>query len=54
MVFANLWASTHGESQFTAAELFNPERFLDDEGNFAKPESKLFMPFGIGKAMEFL
>ena len=48
VVVANLWASTHNEQVFESPEKFNPERFLDENGKFVKPEQKKFSPFSIG------
>ncbi|XP_071837724.1 cytochrome P450 2F2-like [Apostichopus japonicus] len=46
-VAQNLWAIHHDEANFKDPFVFNPERFIDDEGAFTK--SRLVVPYGTGK-----
>ena len=46
-VWPNLHYVHHNEETWGDPEVFKPERFLDDDGKFQKPENVL--PFSIGK-----
>ncbi|KTF78369.1 hypothetical protein cypCar_00043767 [Cyprinus carpio] len=45
-VFTNLTAILSDKDHWKYPDTFNPENFLDDNGNFFKPES--FLPFSLG------
>lgn len=45
---ANLHSTCHNPTVYPDPEVFNPERFLDAEGNFIKPEQMYMTPFGAG------
>ncbi|XP_077993225.1 cytochrome P450 2U1-like [Glandiceps talaboti] len=47
-VFANLWAVHMDGTEWEDPEIFDPERFLDENGNINKMKSNRIMPFGIG------
>ncbi|XP_063916934.1 cytochrome P450 2J3-like [Zophobas morio] len=49
MIMPLLWAIHMDPSVYEMPEEFRPERFLDDDGKFFKPES--FVPFSCGKRM---
>lgn len=51
VVIGNLWSTTHNTQLYTDPSQFKADRFLDGEGKFAKPSSKLFTPFGIGEIL---
>lgn len=46
MVIPNLTSLLNEEGQWKFPHEFNPENFLNDKGEFVKPEA--FMPFCIG------
>lgn len=46
-VFVNIDCIHHDESSHKNAELFNPERFLDDDGKYKHIDG--FLPFSIGR-----
>ena len=48
MVVVNLWAVNHDSRVFEDPHVFNPYRFLDDNGDVCKEKSKLQLPFSIG------
>ena len=50
-VFSNQYSVTHDEKMYKDAESFIPDRFIDSDGNYSKPETKHFVPFGIGKSL---
>ncbi|XP_078791846.1 cytochrome P450 17A2 isoform X1 [Oryzias latipes] len=45
-VLVNMWSIHHDPQNWDKPDLFQPERFLDDQGNRATPSC--FMPFGAG------
>ncbi|EDO39192.1 predicted protein [Nematostella vectensis] len=47
-VLANLWSLHHNVSLWENPEDFNPERFLDKEGNFSHSMTDNLLPFGAG------
>ena len=47
-ILSNQYSVTHDEKMYKDADSFGPDRFIDSEGNFKKPENKHFVPFGIG------
>ncbi|XP_026795071.3 steroid 17-alpha-hydroxylase/17,20 lyase isoform X1 [Pangasianodon hypophthalmus] len=47
-VIVNLWSLHHDEKEWKNPELFNPERFLDEEGNSLCCPSLSYLPFGAG------
>ncbi|XP_066494094.1 cytochrome P450 2J2-like [Tiliqua scincoides] len=49
MVFTNLVSVHHDKTQWKYPCEFNPSNFLNDEGDFLKPEA--FMPFSAGPRM---
>ena len=52
MVLTNLWAIHHDTEEWETPDVFNPERFLDAEGNFSASGPKgyrSFLPFGAGR-----
>ncbi|KAM3829174.1 cytochrome P450 2J6-like isoform 1-T1 [Vipera latastei] len=46
MVFVNIQSAHHDESQWKFPNEFNPSNFLNEEGEFVKPEA--FLPFSAG------
>lgn len=46
MIIENLTSVLSEEGQWKFPHEFNPENFLDDKGEFVKPEA--FMPFSAG------
>ncbi|ETE57844.1 Cytochrome protein, partial [Ophiophagus hannah] len=46
MVFVNIQSAHHDESQWKFPNEFNPSNFLNEEGDFVKPEA--FLPFSAG------
>jgi 26-hydroxylase len=48
-VIPNLYAVHMDPELWEEPEKFNPERFLNSEGEVEKPE--FFMPFGVGRRM---
>lgn len=48
-VMANIWGACHDKAVFEDPDTFRPDRFLNEDGNFQKPDSKRFIPFSIGK-----
>lgn len=48
MVVVNLWAVNHDPRVFENPYIFNPYRFLDENGDVCKEKSKLQLPFSIG------
>ncbi|KAM9854720.1 cytochrome P450 2F2-like [Aulostomus maculatus] len=49
MIIPNLTSVLHEEGQWKSPHEFNPENFLNDKGEFVKPEA--FMPFSAGPRM---
>ncbi|XP_061629902.1 cytochrome P450 2F2-like [Phyllopteryx taeniolatus] len=49
MIIPNLTSVLHEEGQWKFPHKFNPENFLNDQGEFVKPEA--FMPFSAGPRM---
>ena len=45
-VSANLWAVHNDENLWEKPEIFNPDRFLNEKGNFAR--SPNVIPFSVG------
>ncbi|KAI8497864.1 hypothetical protein Bbelb_245160 [Branchiostoma belcheri] len=46
-VFPNLWAVLHDPEVYPEPDVFKPERFLDDSGQFRKGDN--FIPFSMGR-----
>lgn len=52
VIVTNLWAIHRDEDEWDAPDEFNPQRFLDAEGNFSASGPKgfrSFLPFGSGR-----
>ena len=49
VVRANIWGILNNENVYPEPDIFKPERFLDADGNYVKPDPKQFINFGIGK-----
>ena len=49
-VRGNIWAVLHNEDHYPDPDTFKPERFLDAEGKYVKPDPKHAVNFGIGKS----
>lgn len=52
MVMTNLWALHHDPHEWDEPEVFRPERFLDEKGNFSPsgPQGfRSFLPFSAGR-----
>lgn len=50
VIFPNLWSVHHDPSIWEDPHLFNPRRFLDEQGHVIDPDSLVgFMPFSIGR-----
>ncbi|XP_030628292.1 steroid 17-alpha-hydroxylase/17,20 lyase [Chanos chanos] len=47
-VIVNLWALHHDENEWKNPELFDPGRFLDEEGRGLRYPSASYLPFGAG------
>ncbi|KAF7710409.1 hypothetical protein HF521_009281 [Silurus meridionalis] len=47
-VIVNLWSLHHDEKEWKNPALFNPERFLNEEGNSLCCPSLSYLPFGAG------
>ena len=47
LLFCNIWGIHHDPDSWTNPDQFNPERFLDADGNICQP--KEYIPFSIGK-----
>uniref|UniRef100_A0A4W4DQ95 Uncharacterized protein n=1 Tax=Electrophorus electricus TaxID=8005 RepID=A0A4W4DQ95_ELEEL len=47
-VIINLWSLHHDEKEWKNPELFDPGRFLDEEGNGVCSPSVSYLPFGAG------
>ncbi|MBN3297192.1 CP17A lyase, partial [Amia calva] len=47
-VIINLWSIHHDEKEWKNPELFDPGRFLDEEGNTMSSPSPSYLPFGAG------
>ena len=47
-VLANLWAVNHDPKHFHQPEIFNPYRFLDEEGQLLLNQQAFFLPFSTG------
>ena len=45
-IIQNLYSVLNEEGQWKSPHEFNPENFLNDQGEFVKPEA--FMPFSAG------
>ncbi|XP_029282911.1 steroid 17-alpha-hydroxylase/17,20 lyase-like [Cottoperca gobio] len=45
-VLVNMWSIHHDPAQWDKPDLFNPDRFLDDQGQRVTPS--FFLPFGAG------
>ena len=54
IVLSNQYSVTHDEKMYKDAKSFIPDRFIDSDGNYSKPETKHFVPFGIGKHFDTL
>lgn len=48
LVIVNLWAVNHDPRVFHNPHVFNPYRFLNDDGEVCEKKSKFQMPFSIG------
>ena len=49
-MFINLWSVTRDTQKFLDPEVFNPNRFLDeDKTKLLKEELEKFQPFGMGR-----
>lgn len=48
-VTANLWKVCKDEKTFSDPNTFKPDRFINDSGQFVRPDSKTLTPFGVGK-----
>ncbi|TSN30208.1 Cytochrome P450 2J6 [Bagarius yarrelli] len=49
IMIANLSSVLHDKNEWTKPDTFNPEHFLDSEGNFRRKDA--FIPFSAGKRM---
>ncbi|XP_077990660.1 cytochrome P450 2J4-like [Glandiceps talaboti] len=49
LVLANLWDVLHDPALWPEPDVFKPERFLNKNGTFEKPDE--YIPFGIGSRM---
>ncbi|XP_013379323.1 cytochrome P450 1A5 [Lingula anatina] len=50
LVFVNQWSITRDESKFPDPEVFDPRRFLTDDGlALDKAKAELFLPYGAGR-----
>ncbi|CAI9620298.1 unnamed protein product [Staurois parvus] len=47
-VVINLWSLHHDEKEWINPHLFNPDRFLDENGNRVYSPSQSYLPFGAG------
>ncbi|KAM4703862.1 steroid 17-alpha-hydroxylase/17,20 lyase [Rhinophrynus dorsalis] len=47
-VVINLWSLHHDEKEWTNPEEFNPDRFLDENGNRVYSPTPSYLPFGAG------
>lgn len=47
-VLANLWAVNHDPDYFHQPEIFDPYRFLDEEGQLLLNQQTVFLPFSTG------
>ncbi|XP_018408914.1 PREDICTED: steroid 17-alpha-hydroxylase/17,20 lyase [Nanorana parkeri] len=47
-VVINLWSLHHDEKEWVNPNLFNPDRFLDKDGNRLYSPNQSFLPFGAG------
>eukprot|EP00058_Branchiostoma_floridae_P019889 XP_002605379.1 hypothetical protein BRAFLDRAFT_278496 [Branchiostoma floridae] len=47
VVFPNIWAVLHNPAVYPEPDVFKPERFLDDSGQFKKGDN--FIPFSLGR-----
>ena len=54
MVVSNLYASCQDPSVYQDPEVFKPDRFLDSDGCFKKPDKKYMNPFGTGRFASYL
>ncbi|KAK3725306.1 hypothetical protein QZH41_002592 [Actinostola sp. cb2023] len=48
-VILNVWAIHHNKDDWKHPEIFNPSRFLDDEGNICSSATRNLLPFGAGR-----
>lgn len=48
LVLANLWAVNHDAKHFDRPEIFNPHRFLDENGKVMVTEQAFSLPFSTG------
>ena len=52
MMMTNLWAIHHDEDEWESPDVFNPQRFLDAEGNFSSSGPtgyRSYLPFSAGR-----
>lgn len=49
LVFINLWSVTRDSQYFDQPELFNPWRFLNDQGLISRVKAEHFLPYGAGR-----
>ncbi|XP_068113631.1 steroid 17-alpha-hydroxylase/17,20 lyase [Hyperolius riggenbachi] len=47
-VVINLWSLHHDEKEWVNPHLFNPDRFLDENGDRLSSPSQSYLPFGAG------
>ena len=50
-VVSNHFTTCWDPVKYPEPEKFNPERFLDSEGKYCKPENYYWTPFGTGKRL---
>ncbi|XP_077997231.1 cytochrome P450 2B4-like [Glandiceps talaboti] len=46
MIWPNIWSALRDPELWENPEQFNPERFIDSEGKFSRPD--IYIPFGLG------
>ncbi|XP_022094290.1 cytochrome P450 2U1-like [Acanthaster planci] len=47
IILINMWHILHDPNEWTNPMAFRPDRFLDSDGKFVRPEK--FIPFGLGR-----